>query len=221
MKNMLKLSVLLLLAVVMISTESCRPRAAKSRTAKKQTQQPAPTAAAKPTGPSAAQVMSRADSVLAKVNAMSAPELDAAKPQPEDYPQSPSASAGYVPRPDLTAYNNYQAALAAFNASDYDQAISLLSQIIINGNPPELVPNAYYWLGESFYSQGRFADAIQYFEYTTQVGPTYKRETALYKLARCNYAIGNTQAASMWFDRLRAEYPATKYAKNLKKLGVQ
>jgi TolA-binding protein len=219
MTNTIKFSVLLLLCAMLVSTESCRPRASKNKAAKKQTQQPAPTA--KPSGPSAAQVMSRADSVLAKVNAMGAPELDAATPQPEDYPQSPSASAGYVPRPDLTAYNNYQAALAAYNASDFDQAITLLSQLIVNGHPPELVPNAYYWLGESFYSEGRFADAIQYFEYTTQVGPTYKRETALYKLARCNYSIGNTQAASMWHDRLRAEYPSTKYSKSLKKLGVQ
>jgi TolA-binding protein len=220
MINRQTLTVLLLACVALVATESCRPRASKSKTAKKQNQQqpmPAPTAK----GPSAAQVMSRADSVLAKVNAMGAPELDIARPMPEDYPQSPSASAGYVPRPDLTAYNNYQAALAAYNASDFEKAVTLLSQLIVSGNPPELVPNAYYWLGESFYSQGRCADAIQYFEYTTQVGPTYKRETSLYKLARCNYSIGNTQAASMWFDRLRAEYPSTKYSKNLKKLGVQ
>lgn len=220
MTNRTTFSVVLLLAVALLSTESCRPRASKSRASKKQATKPA-SVAATPGGPSAAQVMSRADSVLAKVNAMSAPELDAATPQPEDYPQSPSAQAGYVPRPDLTAYSNYQAALGAYNAGDFDNAIAQLSQIIVGGNPPELVPNAYYWLGESFYSQGRFADAMQYFEYTTQVGPTYKREMALYKLARCNYAIGNTQAASMWFDRLRAEYPSTKYAKTLKKLGVQ
>lgn len=219
MINSYKITILLLMCAALVTTESCRPRASKSRTAKKQTQQAAPMPT--PNGPSAAQVMNRADSVLAKVNAMSAPELDLAQPMPEDYPQSPSASAGYVPRPDLTAYNNYQAALAAYNASDFEQAVTLLSQLIIDGNPPELVPNAYYWLGESFYSEGRFADAIQYFEYTTQVGPTYKRETALYKLARCNYSVGNTQAASMWSDRLRAEYPSTKYAKSLKKLGVQ
>jgi TolA-binding protein len=218
MKNS-RLFVLLLIVASVVSVQSCRPRSTKNRTAKKQpTQQPQQVAS---TGPSASQVMSRADSVLAKVGAMNSKDLDVANVQPEDYPQSPNSMSGYVPRPDLTAYSSYQAALAAYNASDYEQSISLLSQIIVNGNPPELVPNAYYWLGECFYAEGRFADAVQYFEYTTQVGPTFKKETALYKLSRCNYSIGNTQAASMWFDRLRAEFPKSKYAKNLKKLGVQ
>ncbi|HYM21327.1 MAG TPA: tetratricopeptide repeat protein [Candidatus Kapabacteria bacterium] len=214
-----RIFIVLLAAITIISVESCRPRASKNRTTKKQpTQQPQQTAS---NAPSASQVMHRADSVLAKVGSMNSADLDIANVQPQDYPQSPNSMSGYVPRPDLTAYSNYQAALAAYNASDYEQAISLLSQIIINGNPPELVPNAYYWLGECFYAEGRFADATQYFEYTTQVGPTYKKEVALYKLARCNYSIGNTQAASMWFERLRAEYPNTKYSKALRKIGVQ
>lgn len=213
--------VMLLLAVLAISSlESCRPRSTKNRTARKQpAQQSQPQTAS--TAPSASQVMSRADSVLAKVNAMNSKDLDVANVQPEDYPQSPNAMSGYVPRPDLTAYSNYQAALAAYNASDYEQSISLLSQLIVTGNPAELIPNAYYWLGECFYAEGRYADALQYFEYTTQVGPTFKKETAIYKLSRCNYSIGNTQAASMWYDRLRAEFPHSKYSKTLKKLGVQ
>ncbi len=214
---------LLLLAVALgIGTQSCRSRGTRSRTASRQSQQqkqqtPPPAA---PSGPAAAQVMNRADSVLAKVNAINSPELDIASVKAEDYPRTPWG-ASYVPRPDLTAYSNYEAALAAFNGSDYDKAIGLLSQIAVSGRPPELVPNAYYWIGESYYALNRYADALPYFEYTTKAGPTYKREMAFYKLSRGNYTIGNTQAASLWYERLRAEFPSSSYAKTLKKLGVQ
>jgi TolA-binding protein len=76
-------------------------------------------------------------------------------------------------------------------------------------------------MGESYYALGRYADALPYFEYTTKAGPSYKREMAFYKLSRSAYSIGNVQAASMWYERLRAEYPSTKYAKTLRGIGVQ
>ena len=214
--NINKLFLLLLLAAVLVGTDSCSRRATKSKTAAKKT---TPTQQAS-TGTSAAKVMSRADSVLAKVNAMSSAELDVASVKSEDYPRTPWG-ANYVPRPDLTAYSNYEAGLAAYNGGDYDKTVGLMTQIAVSGRPPELVPNAYYWMGESYYALGRYADALPYFEYTTKAGPTYKREMAFYKLSRANYTIGNTQAASMWNERLRAEYPSTKYAKTLKKIGVQ
>lgn len=215
--NINRFSLLLLCVVLLVGTDSCRPRAAKTAKNTKQQQKPTTPPSNSPT---AAQVMNRADSVLAKVNALSAPELDVARIKSEDYPRTPWG-ANYVPRPDLTAYSNYEAALAAFNGGDYDRSIGLLSQIATSGRPPELVPNSYYWIGESYYALGRYADALPYFEYTTKAGPNYKREQAFYKLARANYTIGNTQAASMWYDRLRAEYPTTQYGKTLKKLGVQ
>jgi TolA-binding protein len=211
-----RITTLLLLAALLVGSDSCSRRASRSKTTAKKT---APTQQAATTT-SAAKVMSRADSVLAKVSAMSAEDLDVASVKSEDYPRTPWG-ANYVPRPDLTAYSNYEAALAAYNGGDYDKAVGLLSQIAVSGRPAELVPNAYYWMGESYYALGRYADALPYFEYTTKAGPTYKREMAFYKLARANYTIGNVQAASMWNERLRAEYPSTKYAKTLKKIGVQ
>ncbi len=211
-----KLFLALFLVASLLSLDSCRSRASRNRNlAKKKTDQPVQT----PTGGTSAQhVMSRADSVLAKVSAMSQEPMDIA-PQvmPDDYPRNQS---GYVPRPDLSAYSTYEAGLASFSGGDYDKAIGQFSQIVSTGRPSEMVPNAYYWMGESYYAMGRFADDIPYFEYTVQIGPQYKRESAMYKLARSNYAIGNTQAASMWYERLRTEYPKSSYSTKLKKLGV-
>src|SRR5205085_6470175 len=123
--------------------------------------------------------------------------------------------------PDLSAYSTYEAGLASFSGGDYDKAVGSFARIAATGRPSELVPNAYYWIGESYYAMGRFAEAVPYFEYTVQVGPQFRRESAMYKLSRTNNSIGNTQAAGMWYERLRAEYPKSAYLAKLRKVGVR
>ncbi len=215
--KMTKILLALLLVSSLVMLDSCRSRATRSRTAaKNKPTQPVQAA----TGTSAQQVMTRADSVLAKVSAMSQEPRDIPTITTEDYPRTPWGSA-YIPKPDLSAYSTYEAGLSNFTNGQYDQALANFSQVAVSGRPAEMVPNAYYWMGESYYAIQRFADAIPYFEYTIKAGPTFKRESAFYKLARCNYSMGNTQAAGMWYERLMTEYPKSSYAKNLKKLGVR
>jgi TolA-binding protein len=127
----------------------------------------------------------------------------------------------YIPQPDLSAYGPYQAALAAYNGGRYEEAIGLFSQVVNSGRPPEVLPNAYYWIGESLFSEGRYAESMPYFEYVTRVGPTYKRTMAMYKLSRGNIALGNQAGANMWYERLRNEYPTSMYIAPLRKLGAR
>jgi TolA-binding protein len=208
-----RLILFLLLAAVAIQTESCRPRTAK--TSKKK--QPPQTAQQ---GPSAKQVMSRADSALANLNTLSAEDKATPKVSESDYPRTEWGSE-YTPQPDKEAYHTFESGLGAFNAGNYDKAIGAFSQIAANGTPVELVPNAYYWIGESFFAQDRYAEAIPYFEYTASVGPAYRREAALYKLSAANNELGNAQAAGLWYERLRAEYPKSAFVAKLKKMGVK
>ncbi len=215
--KMTKILLALLLVSSLVMLDSCRSRATRSRTAaKNKATQPAPAAS----GTSAQQVMTRADSVLAKVSSMSQEPRDIPTITTEDYPRTPWGST-YIPRTDLSAYSTYEAGLSNFTNGQYDQALANFSQIAVSGRPAEMVPNAYYWMGESYYAMQRFADAIPYFEYTVKAGPAFKRESAFYKLARSNYSMGNTQAAGMWYERLMTEYPKSSYGKNLKKIGVR
>jgi TolA-binding protein len=185
-----------------------------------------PTAAAKTqptTGPSAASVMAKTDSVISRLSGLNAEPTDL---PPMAYepglggPPRTSWGTPYVPRPSNEDYDVFEAALGAFNGADYDQAIGLLSQVVVSGRPPEMIPNAYYWMGESYFAMGRYAEMLPYFEHTVKVGPQHKREIAMYKLARGNHAMGNAQAASTWYQRLRAEYPKTTYASRLRGLGI-
>jgi len=206
---------LLLSATLVVGLNSCRPRSQKS--AKKQTKTP-PADTSKQKAPSAKSVMSRADSVLANLATLSAEERDKPEVTQSDYLTQPAPQNA---SPDPSGYKVFESGLASFNASDYQAAIGAFSQIASTGRPPELVPNAYYWMGESYYGMNRFAESIPYFEYTAQAGPAYKRETAFYKLAMASSLAGNDEVASTWTQRLRAEYPKSKYVKLLKKAGVE
>ena len=158
--KMNKIFFVLLLAISVLSLDSCRSRATKSRTAAQKKTTPAATG----TGTSAQQVMSKADSVLSKVSAMSSEQRDIPSVSTEDYPRTPWGST-YIPKPDLSAYTTFEAGLTNFNHGEYDKALGNFSQIAVTGRPSELVPNAYYWMGESYFAMQRYADALPYFEY--------------------------------------------------------
>ncbi|MDP4235595.1 MAG: hypothetical protein Q8919_04015 [Bacteroidota bacterium] len=135
---MTKIFLALLLLSSLVLLDSCRSRATKNRnTAKNRSTQTAPGTA----GPSAQQVMSRADTVLSKVSAMSAEQIDIPKVSGEDYPRTPWGSS-YIPKPDLTAYTTFETGLANFNSGEYDKALGAFSQIVVSGRPAELVPNS-------------------------------------------------------------------------------
>jgi TolA-binding protein len=211
----------LLLVMVAGLISSCRPRASRN-TRNTRNQNTTQTQQSAQGAPSAAQVMAKTDSVLSRIGAMHAEPIDIPPMAYEpalSYPRTPTGAA-FVPRPNSDAYGVFETALGAFNGSDYDRAIGLFSQIAVSGQPAELVPNAYYWMGESYYAMNRFQESLPYFEHTVKVGPQHKREIALYKLSRANHSLGNSQAASMWYQRLRAEYPRTTYASRLRNLGI-
>jgi TolA-binding protein len=223
--GMMAMSVVLAMSVMLASCRSSRTsrsNAARNRAATPANQAPE-------AGPSAQAVLTHADSALERVNQLSAddhstseaPPMATPPNQPNFTPMRTPWGAPYTPQPNLTEYGLYEAALGAYNGRRYDEAIALFSQIVTRGRPPELVPNAYYWMGESFYATGRYAESIPYFEYVTRVGPEYKRTMALYKLSRAALYLGNRQDANMYYERLRNEYPHSQYIHTLIKLGAR
>ncbi len=209
----------LALACTLISCRSSRTNRSNARN-----KPAAPVTQAPTSGLSAQAVLTHADSALAHVSQLSAEDRNAADRNADD--RSPaqieqSAEPNFVPQPNLTEYGLYEAALGSYNGRRYDEAIALFSQIVTKGRPPELVPNAYYWMGESFYAENRYAESVPYFEYVTRVGPQYKREMAFFKLSRGAIHLGNKQDANMYYERLRNEYPRSHYIATLRKLGAR
>jgi TolA-binding protein len=227
---MLKNSRLLWIGILAMSVAivSCRSsRSSRTNAARNRATPPANQAAA--SGPSAQSVLTHADSALQRVNQLSAedhsvseaPPMATPPTEPNFTPMRTPWGAPYTPQPNLTEYGLYEAALGAYNGRRYDEAIALFSQIVTRGRPPELVPNAYYWMGESFYATGRYAESMPYFEYVARIGPEYKRSMALYKLSRAALYLGNHQDANMYYERLRNEYPHSQYIHPLIRLGAR
>jgi TolA-binding protein len=215
MKKTTLLFSLLFLSALMLG--SCRSKATKNRTARNKTAPPPATAQ---TGTSAQQVMSKADSVLSRVSSISQNDRDIPSVSADDYPRTPWGST-YIPKPDLSAYSTYEAGLANFTHGEYEKALANFSQVVVTGRPSEMVPGAYYWMGESNFAMQRYAEALPYFEYNVKAGPSFKRESAFYKLALANNSMGNTQAAGMWYERLMTEYPKSPYGPKLRKMGLR
>lgn len=210
LKRILVFVGVLALSSTLISCRSSRSNKSNARN------KPAPTPEATSTSPSAQSVLAHADSALAHVNQLSAEDREPApmgeQPGQPNFTQPRTDwGAPFVPQPNLSDYGVYEAALGSYNGARYDEAIALFSQIVTKGRPPELVPNCYYWMGESFYAQNRYAESVPYFEYVTRVGPEYKREIAFFKLSRGAIHLGNMEDANMYYERLRNEYPHSHY----------
>lgn len=231
MRNTTRLFILGLLAISMLGMASCRSsRNTKPNARTKQPTPPVTATTPTPDAPSAKSVLNHADSALMRVSHLAsedreAPPLTEQPPmaEPPAIHESPRTPWGtpYTPQPNLTDYGIFEAALSAYNAGRYEEAIGLFGQVVSAGRPAELVPNAYYWMGESFYAMNRYAEAMPYFEYVTRVGPQYKREMALYKLSRANLHLENRQAANMYYERLRNEYPKSSHIATLRRLGAR
>ncbi len=214
----------LVVVLLAFAIGGCRSSRSSRSAAARRT--PAPPAQTSPGGPSAQSVLTHADSALARVGQLSngdheTPPMAEPPGQPNFEPMRTPWGAPYTPQPNLTEYGLYEAALGAYNGRRYEEAIALFSQIVTHGRPPELVPNAYYWMGESFYAMGRYAESMPYFEYVSRVGPQYKRSIALYKLSRASLHLGNRQDANMYYEQLRNEYPHSQYIATLRKLGAR
>ena len=215
---------MLVMSFVLVSCRSSRTN--RSNAARNREAAPAAAATA---GPSAQSVLTHADSALSRVNQLSAEDRSAEDAPPVATPPTEQNfapmrtpwGAPFTPRPNLSEYGLYEAALGAYNGRRYEEALALFSQIVTKGRPPELVPNAYYWMGESFYAMGQYAQAMPYFEYVSRVGPEYKRTIALYKLSRAALYLGNQQAANMYYERLRNEYPHSQYIHPLIRAGAR
>jgi len=203
-----------------VTVGGCRPRTNRSRTnTRTQTQQTATNSQT----PTAKSVLARTDSAIARVSSMNDnADLDKPPVATDDISPRTPWGASYVPRPASgNGYEVYQSGLGSYNAGQYDQAIGAFSQTVVSGQPPELVPNAYYWMGESYFAMQRYQESLPYFEYVTNAGPEYKRSMAFYKLALANNNLGNRQAANLWYERLRTEYPGSSYSKKLAALGLR
>ena len=103
------------------------------------------------------------------------------------------------------------------NKSDVSKGRVTLEEFIKARPQSELVPNAYYWIGESYYSEKNFENAIVQFQDVIEKYPAHsKASAALYKQSLAFESLGEGKKAAALQKKLIETYPASDEAKKAK-----
>ena len=145
--------------------------------------------------------------------------VEALPPPPP--PPSPPAEKRAEPREGrdepAAAERAYAAALRTVRAREYGQAV--LDFIDFVGQYPRhpLAANAQYWIGEAYYVQGDYRQALLEFQKVVEMR-SGKIPDALVKIGLCHWSLRDPHRARVTWQRVVREYPSTESARTARGL---
>jgi tol-pal system protein YbgF len=149
-----------------------------------------------------------------------------AAPPPSSMPPSSSSgstvSSGAPASIDLdmgrSTNEEYRAGLTQYQRGDTQKAVQTL-RAVVNKNPKaELVPYAQYWIGEGYYSQGKYNEAIlAYNEVLVGFPKSDRAPAALLRQASAFAELGDKIDARLILQKLISEHPSSPEAASAKK----
>jgi tol-pal system protein YbgF len=102
---------------------------------------------------------------------------------------------------------SYQAAFELLKASKYAAAIDAFQRFVANYPDSSLIDNANYWLGEAFYVNKAFPDALRAFRGVIEKYPTSRKyPDALLKTGFCYYELKQWSAAKERLQKVTAQF---------------
>ncbi len=112
----------------------------------------------------------------------------------------------------------FQQAKELFKKGQMEQARQALEKFIVQFPASNMVPAAKFWIGETYYYQKRFEEAILEYQKVIQDHPKAEKvPSALLKQAFTFAELGDTTSARLILQRLIEEYPETQQATIAKK----
>ncbi|WP_432822508.1 tol-pal system protein YbgF [Trichloromonas sp.] len=124
------------------------------------------------------------------------------------------ATATTAPALQASPENLYETALEKIQKSgDYSGARNNL-QLFLKNNPQHpLAVNALYWIGESYYGEKSYENAILQFQDVIQKHPTHpKAPAAMLKQGLSFQALGDIQNARILMQKVQETYPQSEEA---------
>jgi len=138
------------------------------------------------------------------------------------------ASAGSAPgaAPDANAQASYDTAFKALRGGDYAQASRGFRSFIQQYPDNALTPNAWYWLGESYYVTMNYPVALEAFQrLLSQFPQSEKAPDALLKVGYSQLELKQTDAGKATLQSVTAKYPNSRAAslaqERLRRLQLQ
>jgi tol-pal system protein YbgF len=137
-----------------------------------------------------------------------------------------SAGSASATPPDATAQAAYDAAFQALRGGDYAQASRGFRSFIQQYPATTLTPNAWYWLGESYYVTMNYPVALEAFQrLLAQFPQSEKAPDALLKVGYSQLELKQADAGKATLQQVTSKYPDSRAAslaqERLRRLQLQ
>jgi len=120
---------------------------------------------------------------------------------------------------DSTPEGIYERGIAAFKAGEMQKARDLFILVVEQKPTHALIPNCHYWIGETYYSEKNYEQAILAFQEVIKNYPKNdKAPAALLKQGMSFKNIGDKKSARYVLNKLKDDYPKSEDAKKAKTL---
>ncbi|MBS0582639.1 MAG: tol-pal system protein YbgF [Proteobacteria bacterium] len=130
-------------------------------------------------------------------------------PPPAAAPPAPSAPPAN-PADEKAAYDQ---AFAALKDGRYAESAKMFQGFLAQYPNGDLAPNAYYWLGESYYVTQNYPISLDAFnKLLAQYPNSQKASAALLKVGYCQYELKQWDQAETTLNQVVAKYPGTQEA---------
>jgi tol-pal system protein YbgF len=108
----------------------------------------------------------------------------------------------------------YDAALAQFRAGQFPDAIRSLQSFLLRYPSSAYVPSAHYWIGNAYYAQKDYRNAVSSQQVVVQrFADTPRAPEALLNIAASQQEMNQRTAARATLDRIVKEYPDSESAR--------
>lgn len=139
--------------------------------------------------------------------------------EPTVHSTAPHASAKIAAPAAATGNGLYNQGMTLVRAEKGEEGRALLNTFLETDPQSALVPNAVYWIGESFYLDKNYPQAILTFKDVTRRFPKHhKAAAALLKIAMSYQMLGEKDNATLYLRALLKDHPKSEPAPAARKL---
>ena len=140
----------------------------------------------------------------------------------ESTPATPAPAAAPSRAPARPEQNAYDAALQMYRTGRYAESEAAFQAFLEVYPNSRLVPNALYWKGETYYSRGRYPDAIFAFKDVQARFPRdAKTPDSLLKTAMAYQKMGDADNASLHLAVLFEDWPKAEATQRARRMGLK
>lgn len=140
-------------------------------------------------------------------------------PAPAPPPQPPPKPVPQSSAPEASPEKIYAAAMASFQAEEHGQAVLEWSELTKRFPEHPLASNAQYWIGEAYYRQRDFRQALVEFRKVIDGYPKSPQiPEALLKIGLCHRALKDPAHAREAWEQLTKDFPGTNAATQARSL---